>query len=106
VAGCLVPMLEDPDNDVRLATVKALGHLPQTPASTRGLMLALVDEERSVRVAAESALDQISPDWTRSAEAGEAIELMETRLATRPVWVRGAVMATMSRLRGEGCGAN
>ena len=48
IAEALLPLLADPDSDVRRAVAQALGTMGE-PAAIEALVLTLTDEERAVR---------------------------------------------------------
>jgi HEAT repeat protein len=70
------------------------------------LILALMDEEASVRTAATRALQRIDPGWKRSAAAGRAVPHLKAALNSREYWVRTSaaeVLALIGDLQsGEG----
>jgi hypothetical protein len=68
------------------------------------LVFALVDEERAVRGAAESALAQIDSQWAGTETAQRAATQLEASLQDRCAWVRSAAMQVLAKLRNpEGC---
>ena len=69
-------MLADSDSDVRQAVAQALGTIGE-PASIEALVLALTDEERAVRQAAELALGRIDANWVYSEAAQRAMPQLE-----------------------------
>jgi hypothetical protein len=59
-----------------------------------------VDEERTIRHAAEQALNQIDPNWPHSEAARRAGTRLEALLDTSPTWVRSAIQQLLTRLQG------
>jgi len=87
--------------EARLAAAKALGILASAEA-VEELVVALTDEERSVRQAAEAALTQIDPNWVQSDAAQRASTRLEASLNDRPAWVRSAILQALAKLRAPG----
>ena len=98
MAEAILPLLADPDSDVRLAVARALGELGY-PAAIESLVLALTDDESSVRQAAERSLEQIDVNWTQGDAAQRAGSQLEAALENRPDWVRAAAMQVLRKLR-------
>jgi HEAT repeat protein len=69
------------------------------PVAVEGLVLVLMDEERAVRAAADTALGRIDPQWHDSEAAQRAAEQIEACLDNRPAWVRAAGLQVLARLR-------
>jgi HEAT repeat protein len=90
-------MLWDPDHDVREAAAKALGSL-RTTAATESLVLALIDEELGVRIAAEQALEQIDRQWICSEAAQRARARLELSINDGRSWVRSAAVTLREKL--------
>jgi hypothetical protein len=64
-----------------------------------GLVLALVDEERGIRQAAEGALDQINPCWPYCEASQRAASRLEASLEAAAPWVRSAISQLIAKLR-------
>jgi HEAT repeat protein len=92
------PLLGDADSDVRQATAFALGGLGN-PLAIEPLVFALIDEERTVRVAAETALEQIDSQWAASEAAQRAAARLEASPNDNCAWVRSATMQVLAKLR-------
>jgi HEAT repeat protein len=92
-------MLSDSDSDVRQAAAAALGDM-RNPAALPGLMMAVGDEDRLVRTAAQHALELIDPGWPKSPSAQEAVPRLKALLAVRPAWVRSAILQVLKQIEG------
>jgi HEAT repeat protein len=92
-------LLADPDSDVRRAVAQALGAIGEPPA-IEGLVLALTDEERAVREAADIPLRQIDPDWMSSEAARRTTTQLEAALNDPRGWIRSAAGQILAKLRG------
>ena len=90
-------MLSDADSDVRRAVAQALGVIAEVPA-IEALVLALTDEERAVREAADLALGRIDPNWVCSEAAQRAAPQLEAALNDQRGWVRSAASQVLARL--------
>ena len=92
-----MPLLSESDSDVRRAVAQALGTIGE-PAAIEGLVLALTDEERAVREAAELALNRIDPNWVSSEAAQRAAPQLEASLSDPRGWVRSAAAQILAKL--------
>ena len=68
------------------------------PAAIEALVLALTDEERAVRHAAELALGRIDSKWTYSEAAQHARAQLEASLNDQRGWVRSAATQVLAKL--------
>jgi HEAT repeat protein len=69
------------------------------PAAIEGLVLALTDEERAVRHAAEAALGRIDANWASSEAAQRASPQLEASLNDPRGWVRSAAAQVLAKLQ-------
>jgi HEAT repeat protein len=90
--------MQDADSDVRLAVAQALGAVGN-PVAIEKLVLAMTDEERTVRDAAGRALDQIDVNWHATEAAQRAAAQLESSLQDKRAWVCSAAMQVLNRLR-------
>jgi HEAT repeat protein len=104
IAQALLPLLADPDSDVRQAVALALGTIGG-PAAVEALVLALTDEERAVRQSAEMALGRIDPHWVCSEAAQRTAPQLEAALNDQRGWVRSAASQVLARLHGPSADA-
>jgi hypothetical protein len=58
-----------------------------------------VDEERTIRQAAELALAQIDPAWPQSEAAQRAGARLEASINNSPSWVRSTISQVLAKLR-------
>jgi HEAT repeat protein len=93
----LVPLLKDPDHDVREVTCEALGRIKAASAVTH-LVLTLIDSQTSVRQLAASALRDIDLEWERFPEAHAALPQLKEALNDREYWVRQAAREAIQRI--------
>jgi HEAT repeat protein len=96
----MVPLLSDPDADVRRAVIKVLGS-SRNPAFIGPLIMALVDEERPVRETAVVALDQINTKWALTEAAKQTAPALEKALENSHSWVRTAAAQVLGRIKGN-----
>ena len=91
-------LLADPDSDVRRAVAQVLGAVGE-PAAIEGLVLALTDEERAVREAADISLRKIDPNWVCSEAAQRTTTQLEAALNDPRGWIRSAAGQVLAKLR-------
>jgi len=76
---------------------QALGTIG-APVAIEALVLAMTDEERAVRQAAELALGRIDSNWAYSEAAQHASAQLEASLNDQRGWVRSAAAIVMAKL--------
>jgi len=96
----MVPLLSDPDSDVRRTVIQVLG-TSRNSAFIGPLIMALVDEERPVREAATVALELINPKWALSEAAKQTVPALEKAVENSRPWVRVAAAGVLGRIRGN-----
>ena len=98
LVATILPSLSESDCDVRQAAAEALG-LMRTQTAIESLVLALTDEERGVRQAAEASLEKLNAEWTSSEAARRASSQLHKLLEQRPPWVKSAVAQLFEKLQ-------
>jgi HEAT repeat protein len=96
-APALILRLADTDSDVRQGAAAALGQIRFGPAIEE-LVVTLGDEEKTVRAAAEQALEQIYPEWAQTEDALRAAARLQDLLGVRPQWVRSAILQVLQKI--------
>lgn len=91
-------LIKDTDHDVRQSAAQVLGKL-RDPHSIGALVLALKDENSSVRLAAKAALRMIDQQWEISPQAESVLPELEAAARDPEYWVAQSAADTLAKIK-------